>query len=78
MTEIGVIFKKKRLELGLTQQKLAEKACVDITTVNRIEKGKYKPIKGTAELICSALEIPFESVSDKIYGKEDYGRNTRK
>ena len=78
MTEIGVIFKRNRIKNGLSQQKLANKAGVDLNTIYRIEKGYHKPFKGTAELICDALGIPFNDISDKIYSKNDYGKYTRR
>lgn len=50
-------IKEKRMELGWTQERLANEAQIDITTVNRTERGKTKPTHLLREILCKALGL---------------------
>jgi DNA-binding XRE family transcriptional regulator len=54
--------KDLRLEMGLTQEDLADKASVTRQTIISIEKGVYAPSVTLAILICKALKKNVEEV----------------
>lgn len=54
---IGNNIRKKRDELGISQQELADNADVAKSTIQRIEKGVMNPSILTLINICLALEI---------------------
>lgn len=45
---------------GLSQEKLAERASINLRTLQRLEKGETEPRGDTLRLIASALEVPVE------------------
>ncbi|MBU0477474.1 hypothetical protein KKC91_02770 [bacterium] len=50
-------FKKKRLDLHLTQKEAAQKLKLEVTTIRRIECGKMKkPFKATMEKLREFIE----------------------
>lgn len=55
--EIGLMFKLKRVELGLTQQQLAVEASTDANWVGKIEKGQVNVGLDLLIRICNALKI---------------------
>lgn len=55
--KIGNKVKQFRLERDLSQEKFAELAKVDFTTINRIENGKINPSIKTIEKIAKALKV---------------------
>jgi transcriptional regulator with XRE-family HTH domain len=58
MTEVGERLKKVRRRAMLTQEQLAEKSGVGITTINRIEKGRVEdPHFSTLRKLAEALEV---------------------
>ena len=58
MTEVGDQLKKVRRRAMLTQEQLAEKSGVGITTINRIETGAVKdPHFSTLRKLARALEV---------------------
>ena len=65
MTEVGDQLKKARRRAMLTQEELAEKSGVGITTINRIEKGRVEdPHFSTLRKLAQALDVdPAELVS---------------
>jgi transcriptional regulator with XRE-family HTH domain len=54
---IGNNIRKKRNELGISQQELADNADVAKSTIQRIEKGDMNPSILTLKNISVALEI---------------------
>jgi len=64
---------RKILELrkskGYTQEELAEKAKVNLRTIQRIEHGENKPSANTLKLICEALDTSPEKIMN--YGKKE-------
>lgn len=53
-------IQKMRLERGLTQRDLAEKAGVGLNTVMRMENGQTPGSKLTRARLAQALEVPIE------------------
>ena len=56
---IGNRVKELRLLKGLSQEKLAMKACLDRTYIAGIEKGKRNVSSRNLEKLLNALEISF-------------------
>jgi transcriptional regulator with XRE-family HTH domain len=69
MENIGHKIVELRKSKGYTQEELAEKAKVNLRTVQRIENGENKPSANTLKLICEALETLPEKLID--YGKKE-------
>lgn len=57
MKEIGQTIKKRRVQLGITQQTLADLAEVGINTIVAIERGKGNPSVVTLQKIASVLGL---------------------
>jgi transcriptional regulator with XRE-family HTH domain len=66
MTEVGDRLKRTRRRAMLTQEQLAKKSGVGITTINRIEKGHVEdPHFSTLRKLARACEVdPAELVED--------------
>jgi transcriptional regulator with XRE-family HTH domain len=66
MTEVGDRLKRARRRAMLTQEQLADKSGVGVTTINRIEKGHVEdPHFSTLRKLAQALEVdPAELVGD--------------
>lgn len=58
---VGEIIRKKRIEIGLTQEELCEGIC-DPVTISRIENLKHPPSRSTADVLLQRL-----GVSDSRY-----------
>jgi predicted ATPase/transcriptional regulator with XRE-family HTH domain len=56
----GEWLKRRRKELDLTQDELAERASCTVFTIRKIEAGLRRPSKQLAGLLAKHLEIPFE------------------
>ena len=56
------IIKKKRLELGLSQQQLADKAGLSHNTVYNLESNRVSTNLETYEKICKVLGIKLSSL----------------
>ena len=70
--KFGAFLKKKRLEHGYTQQKLADKLGVHKTTVARYESGKFMPDDSVSESIRRILSI---NVLEYYGAKEGWNGN---
>jgi transcriptional regulator with XRE-family HTH domain len=58
MTEVGDNLKRARRRAMLTQEQLADKSRVGVTTINRIEKGRVEdPHFSTLRKLARALEV---------------------
>lgn len=55
--QLGERIRRLRLEQNLRQEKLAEMAKIDFTTLNKIENGKRNPSLKTVEKIARALRV---------------------
>lgn len=69
MENIGQKIIELRKSKGLTQEGLAEKAKVNLRTIQRIEKEENKPSGNTLKLICEALDTLPEKIVN--YGKKE-------
>ncbi len=54
---IGAIIKRRRLELGLTQEQLCEGIC-EPSTMSRIEKGHQTPTYSKLKALLGRLNLP--------------------
>lgn len=54
---IGEVIKRKRKELGLTQEELCEGIC-EPSTISRIESGKQVPAKNKLDALLQRLDLP--------------------
>ncbi len=60
--ELASLLKKFRVQAGLSQQMLAEKALVSVQAVSALERGYRKvPYPKTLERLCDALALPAEA-----------------
>ncbi|MCR4888787.1 MAG: helix-turn-helix domain-containing protein [Ruminococcus sp.] len=62
MNKAAEIIRTRRLKLGLSQKKLAEKAGLCINTIYNVEANKGKPDLATYQKICDALGIKLSSI----------------
>ncbi len=69
MENIGKKIVELRKSKGYTQEELAEKAKVNLRTIQRIENDENKPSGNTLKLICEALETLPEKIIN--YGKKE-------
>lgn len=58
------ILKARRVELGLSQKKLAEKAGVCFNTIYKLETNIGNPTIATYQKLCDALGIKLSSILD--------------
>ena len=54
-----------RKKLGLSQEALAEKANVSLSTIQRIEKGTVKPRAFTLKVLAETLDLEFSALTSK-------------
>ncbi|MDA8334926.1 MAG: helix-turn-helix transcriptional regulator [Peptococcaceae bacterium] len=59
---IGKRIREARLKLGLTQEKLGERADVHYSYIGQVERGHKTPSINTLRKIAYALNIPAESL----------------
>ncbi|CAM3841897.1 helix-turn-helix transcriptional regulator [Mesobacillus zeae] len=62
-------IKELRLDIGMTQQELADKVCVSSRTIISLEKQKYNPSVLLAYKISLVFNLPIEKVF--IFEEED-------
>ncbi|MGM0580111.1 MAG: helix-turn-helix domain-containing protein [Bacteroidota bacterium] len=62
MNNIGQVILESRKRKGLSQEELAERANVNLRTIQRIEKDQNEPRGKTLNLICEVLEIESEGL----------------
>ncbi len=55
-SQIGIAIRKRRDELNMTQEQLAEKAGLPQSHISRLEVGKHTPTRATIEKIAAALD----------------------
>lgn len=60
-----------RKKLGLSQEALAEKANVSLSTIQRIEKGTVKPRVFTLKVLAESLEIEASELLSHLEVKDD-------
>ncbi len=59
---LGKRVRELRKKRGLTQERLAEKANVDVKFLGNIERGKENPTVGTLEKIAGALSVRLHQI----------------
>jgi transcriptional regulator with XRE-family HTH domain len=57
VTEFGARFKQLRLELNLSQEDIALKLGIDVSSVNRYEKNKREPEYATLLKIAAFFDV---------------------
>lgn len=67
---IGERIRNLRIERGLTQENLAEKAQFHFTYIGQLERGEKQASLTTIEKIVNALEITFEELFSFINDNE--------
>ena len=50
------VFKRRRHEMGLSQQDLANRAGLSLQTINQIERGRHRPRPRTLVTLAQALD----------------------
>ncbi|NBC59059.1 MAG: DUF4870 domain-containing protein [Bacteroidetes bacterium] len=68
MKNIGEKIKSIRKHKGLSQEELADRAKVNLRTIQRIENAESEPRGKTLQLICNVLDVNIEDILD--YGKQ--------
>lgn len=67
VTEFGARFKQLRLELNLSQEDIASKLGIDVSSVNRYEKNKREPEYATLLKIAAFFNVS----ADYLLGATD-------
>ena len=67
---LGSIINDSRKKLGLSQEALAEKANVSLSTIQRVEKGTVKPRSFTIIILAEALELDASELLLDLIDKE--------
>lgn len=62
MTRFGANLRRERSERGITQQKLAEMADLNIRTVQKIESGRINILITTATRLRKSIGCPWEKL----------------
>ncbi|HRC73513.1 MAG TPA: helix-turn-helix transcriptional regulator [Candidatus Competibacter sp.] len=68
LTLIGQAIKCRRNQLGLSQEKLADKCGFDRTYVSMLERGKRNPSLLNLIRIAKGLETSVSQLTEVIYG----------
>lgn len=68
MKNIGQKIKSIRKQKGFSQEELADRAKVNLRTIQRIENSESDPRGKTLQLICEVLDVNIEDILD--YGKQ--------
>lgn len=59
-----------RMKKGLSQRKLARLTGLSVGCISQIETGKRNPTPATAQKICQALEVEFDSIFEIAEDRE--------
>ncbi len=62
LDKIGENVRRERVAAKLTQEKLSERAGMDITNLQRIESGRYNPRATTLIRLRKALDAEWEDL----------------
>lgn len=82
--EFGKLLRRKRQELNLTQQELAEKADLDSTYISSIERGERNVSLGNLIALATALNIepqeliPHNPLDPKVQTRIELGKRLKK
>ncbi len=66
MASFGLRIRQLRMEKGLSQQNLADRAEIEISQVYRIEKGKTNTTLSTIGALASALDISIAEIFSNL------------
>lgn len=70
---IGRRIQTRRLEQGITQEKLAERAGISVVYLSKIENGRVYPTLETLSNICTELDIELaEILTNTEIARKDY------
>ncbi len=69
-SSLGSKVSDSRKKLGLSQEALAEKANVSLSTIQRIEKGSVKPRPFTLKIIADTLNLEVADLLEEAVEKE--------
>lgn len=71
-SSLGNKVRDSRKKLGLSQEALAEKANVSLSTIQRIEKGTVKPRAFTLKILAETLELDAAKLFSFDIEKDDF------
>lgn len=69
-SNLGIKVSDTRKKLGLSQEALAEKANVSLSTIQRIEKGSVKPRPFTLKIIAETLDLELADLLEETVEKD--------
>ena len=69
----GAIVRKRRIERGLSQESLAERARLHTTYVSMVERGVRNPTLDVASRLANALGIPLAVLIDEAHANREDG-----
>lgn len=76
--EFGKLIRINRVECGLSQEQLAEKAELHRTYISQLERGIKSPTLKTIFRLSKALSVPphllIEKLGERLEGKKKNGR----
>ena len=73
---IGQRIRYYRCQLGLSQEKVAEKAGCHTSYIGQIERGEKNATLKSIEKIVTAIDIPLYQIFDKLGTAEDQNTDT--
>lgn len=62
MELVGTTLRRRRFELGLTLEQVAERAGVDFSNLSKMERGLLGAHVGTAHKLATALDLPMNEI----------------
>lgn len=68
---IGQRIRSYRLQLGLSQEKVAELSGCHPTYIGQVERGEKNATLESIEKIAAAIEVPLSKLFDKMEASED-------
>lgn len=71
MSTFGDFLKEKRKYVGLTQEEVAEKMKVSVTTVQNWEAGKHAPTREKISLLAEICDISKNALFEALTGEEE-------
>lgn len=77
-TIIGQRLRRRRQELGYSQELTSEKAGLHPTYIGQVERGEKNATIESIEKICIALDYPMEDLFNKIIITNTQNRNAQK
>ena len=73
---IGKRIQTRRQELGITQEKLAERAGISTVYLSKIENGRVYPTLETLSILCTELDTELAAIlSNTEVARKDYAND---